>query len=77
MIAKVAMGKMYIRAVHRCDTWKRFDSPIYILRIVCLKEWVANGGVALDGNGKSEIDASRQTHLSHRQQDWNLAWNTY
>ena len=44
---------------------------------ICLKEGMADGGVALDGDGKREIDAARQTHLSHRQQDWNLAWNIY
>ena len=44
---------------------------------VYLEEWMADGGVALNGNGKSEIDAACQTHLSQRKQDWNLVWNIY
>ena len=33
---------------------------------------MADGGVALDSDGESEIDASSQTHLSQRQKDWHL-----
>ena len=97
-MAKVAMGKIYLRAVQKWDTcdntydkleeamirlstnrgtakttdkksttgkhsfrkWEKIVDKIY------LKEGMTNGGVALDSDGKSEVDAACETHLSHR-----------
>ena len=99
-MAKVAMGKIYLRAVQKWDTcdntnnkvekamirlstnrgtarttnkktkstkkkysfrkWEKIVDKIY------LKEGMTNSGVALDSDGKSEVDAACETHLSHR-----------
>ena len=40
--------------------WEKIVDKIY------LKEGMTNGGVALDSDGKSEVDAACETHLSHR-----------
>ena len=97
-MAKVAMGKIYLRAVQKWDTCdntynklekaiirlstnrgtarttnKKVQQSKYSLRKwdfffdkIYLKEGMTNSGVSLDSDGKSEVDAACETHLSHR-----------
>ena len=94
-MAKVAMGKIYLRAVQKWDTcdntYKKLEKAMIrlstnrgtartnnkkvqrrntpweeIVDKIYLKEGMTNGGVALDSDGKSEVDAACETHLSHR-----------
>ena len=37
---------------------------------------MTNGGVALDSDGKSEVYAACETHLSHRQEEGHLQIST-
>ena len=37
---------------------------------------MTNSGVALDSDGKSEVDAACETHLSHRQEEGHLQIST-
>ena len=39
---------------------------------IYLKEGMTNSGVALDSDGKSEVDAPCETHLSHWQEEGHL-----
>ena len=55
------------KKVQRRNTpWEEIVDKIY------LKEGMTNGGVALDSNGKSEVDAACETHLSHWQEEGHL-----
>ena len=46
--------------------WEKIVDKIY------LKEGMTNSGVALDSDGKSEVDAPCETHLSHWQEEGHL-----
>ena len=55
------------KKVQRRNTpWEKIVYKIY------LKEGMTNSGVALDSDGKSEVDAPCETHLSHWQEEGHL-----